>query len=195
MPTARSKPVELSHRRQLVADRYVQGWTQTAIAQEMGVSQATICADLHAVQRHWRESAIRDFDAARELELQKLDRIEREAWDAWERSKQPAQSARVRSNGSGSERTEKTVRQRIGDPRFLDQIHKCIASRRALLGLDAPTRIAPVMPDGQTPFRLAVAQLDIGELRTLKKLRDRAEALTTVEQEGEADGSQSIPDD
>jgi hypothetical protein len=194
MPTARSKPVELSHRRQLVADRYVQGWTQTAIAQEMGVSQATICADLHAVQRHWRESAIRDFDAARELELQKLDRIEREAWEAWERSKQPAQSARVRSNGNGSERTEKTVRQRIGDPRFLDQIHKCIAARRALLGLDAPTRIAPVMPDGQTPFSLAVAQMDIGELRTLKKLRDRAEALTTVEQEGNADGSQGIPD-
>jgi hypothetical protein len=101
----------------------------------------------------------------------------------------------VRSNGNGSERTEKTVRQRIGDPRFLDQIHKCIASRRALLGLDAPTRIAPVMPDGQTPFRLAVAQLDIGELRALKKLRDRAEALTTVEQEDHADGSQSIPDD
>ena len=33
------------------------------------------------------------------------------------------------------------VKNQIGDPRFLDQVHKCIASRRALLGLDGPLRI------------------------------------------------------
>jgi hypothetical protein len=48
----------------------------------------------------------------------------------------------------------------LGDPRFLDQISKCIASRRALLGIDAPTKIAPTSPDGQEPYHSHVmAQL------------------------------------
>ncbi len=53
-------------------------------------------------------------------------------------------------------RAEKTVRQQQGDPRFLEQIHRCIAARRALLGLDAPTRIAPTSPDGDEAYHTHV---------------------------------------
>lgn len=35
---------------------------------------------------------------------------------------------------------ERVVKNEIGDPRFLDQVHKCIASRRALLGLGQCSR-------------------------------------------------------
>ncbi len=38
----------------------------------------------------------------------------------------------------------------------MDQVHKCIASRRALLGLDAPTRIAPTSPDGEAAYHTHV---------------------------------------
>jgi len=107
------------------------------------VSQPTICTDLQAIQRQWRDSALRDFDLLRERELKKLDRIEREAWDAWQRSQKPAQSAVFNVDGKG-QKTQKWVVEQSGDPRFLEQVHKCITSRRALLGLDAPTRIAPV---------------------------------------------------
>jgi hypothetical protein len=62
-----------------------------------------------------------------------------------------------------------------------------------MLGLDAPTRIAPVMPDGQEPFRLAVAHLSLSELRVLKHLRDRALPVTP-EQEHEPDGPSSEHD-
>jgi ParB-like chromosome segregation protein Spo0J len=127
-------------RRERVADLYLQGTTQTAIAEQLGYAQSTICGDLKEIRKTWRESAIRDFDLAREIELQKLDRIEREAWAAWERSQKPLQSARFKEGGS-PERGEKTVKNQYGDPRFLDQVLKCCASRRALLGLDEQTAV------------------------------------------------------
>ena len=42
------------------------------------------------------------------------------------------------------------MKNQVGDPRFLEQIHKCIAARRALLGLDTAARddttVPPLMP-------------------------------------------------
>jgi len=111
-----------------------------------------VCTDLQAVRREWRDSRIRDFDEAVNRELAKVDRLEREAWNAWQRSREPLESTRVVSDGAGGKTAQKVVRQRDGDPRFLEQVHKCIATRRALLGLDAPTRIAPTSPDGQQAY-------------------------------------------
>ena len=39
--------------------------------------------------------------------------------------------------GTGKGQGEKTLRNQYGDPRFLEQVLKCSAGRRALLGLDA----------------------------------------------------------
>jgi hypothetical protein len=151
LPQSKNQKAALTRRREQVADLYVQGWRQVAIARHLGVSQPTISQDLRAIQRQWRESAIRDFDVLRERELQKLDRLEREAWDAWERSKKPAQSAVINISGD-SQRTQKRVEEQIGDPRYLEQVQKCIAARRALLGLDAPTKISPTSPDGEQAY-------------------------------------------
>ena len=122
---------------------------------ELSVSQTTVCHDLKAIRKEWRESSIRDFDEARERELCKLDLLEGEAWAAWQRSQEPAESTRVTQDGSGKV-AQKIVQHPIGDPRFLDQVLKCIAARRALLGLDAPTRIAPTSPDGETAYHTHV---------------------------------------
>jgi predicted transcriptional regulator len=142
-------------RREVVADLYLKGWSQMAIAAHLGLSQATISNDLKAIQAQWRESSVRDFDSARERELRKLDRVERESWAAWERSQKPTQSAVMSTDGS-EQRTQKTVKEQCGDPRFLEQIVRCIASRRALLGIDAPTKFAPVSPDGEEAYHAHV---------------------------------------
>lgn len=89
----------ITRRREVVADSYIQGRTQAEIARYLGVSQPTVSTDLKAIQKQWRESAIRDFDLLRERELQKLDRVEREAWAAWERSQDPAQQSVVCTYG------------------------------------------------------------------------------------------------
>jgi len=138
MPVNRARRLAIQQRRQQVADLYLRGWTQEAIATQLSIAQPTVCVDLRKIREAWRASSIRDFDDARAVELQKIDRIEREAWAAWERSQKPAQSAVV-SEDTGRQRTRKSMRNQHGDPRFLDQVNKCIAQRRALLGLDAMT--------------------------------------------------------
>jgi hypothetical protein len=147
MPTKPNKKVERARRRQQVAELYVQGWTQYAIASHLQICQTTVCFDLKALRKEWRESSIRDFDTLREVELKKLEHVEREAWAAWDRSQKPLQSAVLNGEGNAT-RARKTVKNQHGDPRFLEQVQKCVAQRRALLGLDAPTLVAPVTPSG-----------------------------------------------
>jgi hypothetical protein len=135
----------LARRREQVADLYLQGNTQVAIAERLQVAQSTICSDLKAIHGLWQQSSIRNFDLAREIELKKLDRVEREAWAVWDRSQKPAQSAKFRGEATPSG-GEKTIRNQYGDPRFLEQVNRCIANRRAILGLDAAIPVVPVLP-------------------------------------------------
>ena len=46
-----------------------------------------------------------------------------------------------------------------------------------LEGLYPPTKIAPTTPNGQEPYRLAVADLKPQELRALKRLHERTQSL------------------
>ncbi|WP_148074680.1 terminase gpP N-terminus-related DNA-binding protein [Bythopirellula goksoeyrii] len=149
MPAGLSKYLRINIRRQRVADLYLQGWTQQQIAVEVGVRQPTVSTDLKRIQMQWRESAVRDFDLAREVEIQKIDRVERESWAAWERSKKPSQTA-ITTDETHQRKTRRHVKNQNGDPRYLEQVNKCIASRRALLGLDAPSRME-IETDGTNP--------------------------------------------
>lgn len=130
-------------RRQQVTDLYLQGWSQPAIAEHLQVAQTTVSLDLRKVQEQWRESSIRNFDEIRSVELSKINLVEREAWAAWQRSQKPAQSAVVNGEGT-SQRARKTLKNQYGDPRFLEQVNKCISQRRALLGLDVTPAISPI---------------------------------------------------
>lgn len=189
--------LQIEKRRQQVAELYLQGWTQSAIACELAVSQPTISADLKAVRREWRDSRIRDFDEAVGTELKKIERIEREAWAAWARSQQPSESTRI-VQGDGSKHVEKSVHQQVGNPRFLEQIHKTSAARRALLGLDAPVRIAPTSPDGTGTYHAQVMQelLQLAEQAAPgPKVIDANFINRLVEQELAARASESLPPD
>jgi hypothetical protein len=149
MPRADAhRRLELLRRRQSVADLYVQGLSQMAIAERLNTSQATVSADLKQIRREWRESAIRDFDHAQDRELAKIDRLEREAWAAWERSQKPQQSAVIEGEGAQQPR-RKMMRSQNGDPRYLELVHKCVAARCALLGLNAPQRLEHSGPNGK----------------------------------------------
>ncbi len=169
MPVRKSRSLAIRQRRQRVADLYLKGLTQVAISAEVGVGQPTVCSDLKRIQAEWRASAIRDFDLAREIEVQKIDRVEREAWAAWERSQKPDQSATT-TDDPNNRRTRRHIRNRNGDPRYLDVVHKCIAARRQLLGLDAPTRME-IDSDGPT-----VAERSDRILAIALALRERAGA-------------------
>jgi hypothetical protein len=170
MPVNRGHQLGIVQRRQKVADLYIQGWTQMEIAAHFDVGQTTISHDLIEIRTEWRKSAVRDFDEARERELRKLDRIEKEAWAAWERSQKPAQSAHI-NDETNQRRTKRHVKNQYGDPRFLEVVNRCIAARCALLGLAK----SPVETDGDG-FTFNERRDRIVAVITALRERERAEA-------------------
>lgn len=124
--------------RRLLARRY----TPSQIAAQLDIAAATVI--------YWAKKIEADAQAAaadRAVEiratLDSLAEVEREAWAAWERSKQPAVKSQ-RDRGVGVQgpirKVRRTVEHQAGDPSFLNVILSCQAQRRALLGLDAPSR-------------------------------------------------------
>lgn len=124
--------------RQLLARRY----TQEQVAAELGIKQATVS--------YWAEKIEADAQAAAadkaveiRATLDSLAEVEREAWAAWERSKRPAETT-VRERGRGARGRIATVKRtrvgQAGDSSYLNVILAAQVQRRALLGLDAPTK-------------------------------------------------------
>ena len=117
-------------------------------------------------------------DEAREIELQKLGRLERETWAAWERSQKPVQSAVI--SGHGDRKNERrSMKNQHGDPRFLEIVLKCIAQRRGLLGLDG----SPIVEHETTP-KLGIAERRARINALVERLRSRAGYKATEERLG-----------
>jgi hypothetical protein len=143
---AAKKRTKIQYERDLekTADLYCQGWTQLAIAKEIGVSQSQISLDLKEVQTRWRERSILNIDDWKAEELAKVDRIEAELWIAWHDSRRPTQVKNAQKTTAGRY-PGKTVSQKetssAGDPRFMFGILECIEKRCRILGLHAPTKL------------------------------------------------------
>ena len=121
----------------------LRGVTRADMALRLKVGTATISRDLKAVRKEWLESRVRDFDQAREIELRKLDNLEREAWEAWSRSQRPVETNKVSGGGldlTEKRRGEKISRSRSGDAKYLDVIARCIDKRCEILGISALPR-------------------------------------------------------
>jgi len=133
---ARNHGAKRDDRLEKIGRLYLQGETQQAIAQELGVSQPTVSIDLKELRSRWRQSAIRDFDEAIAQELAKIDLVEREYWEQWERSKQVRLTRRNEKSGEAVK--EITIEEAgLGNPRYLDGVMSCIDRRCRLLGLDS----------------------------------------------------------
>jgi hypothetical protein len=167
---------KIAFRRQKVAEWALKGWTQEAIGTALGVSQATVARDLNAIREEWRKSAIRDFDEARGQQLNTLALVQAEAWAAWKKSQEPLQSGSLTETEDGKRRLT-SLKHQNGDPRFLEQVNKCIARRCELLGLEPPA--AP--PENATHVNLS---LEIRRERLLTAIthiceRERADGAGT----------------
>ncbi len=148
-----SKSHAVLSRRQKAADLYLQGHTMAQISDQLNVAVGTVHNDLKRVREAWRESSVRDFDELRTIELLKIERIEQEAWAGWGRSQQPQQTATIKGEGGPSQKASKTMKTRVGDPRFLDVLARCSAQRRQLMGLDLPIATTPPTPaDAGSPL-------------------------------------------
>lgn len=146
----KAKRLAVSERRAKVAALYHQRFTQVEIAAMLGVSQQMIGKDIKMLDRAWKSSGLRDFNADRERALAELAELQREYYRAWRRSQEqreiktaeqsdqsiPAgkKAAAVRSKTMRRARHEN----RDGDPRFLEGVRWCFHERCKILGLFAP---------------------------------------------------------
>jgi len=148
MAVSKKMRLEIEQRQAQVSELSLKGYSQTAIAKQLGVTQATVSDDLKAIREVWRASKIRDFDLNVSIELERLNLIEREMWEAWERSKKPSQSAALIGEGV-TQPARKTLKNQNGDPRYLTLALHCHQSRRALLALDPPKRAEATQEEGR----------------------------------------------
>jgi len=136
--SGRRKKTEILNDRVTIAEMYLAGHTQMEIAMHLHLSQSTISRDITIIHKEWQESTLLDFNDAKARELARIDKLEREAWIAWEESK----SAKRRITGHMSEGEINKNNARVvtenqnGDPRFLNQIERCIKLRIAIFGLE-----------------------------------------------------------
>lgn len=121
---------------------------QADIAKDLGISAKTVSKLLGEVKKRWLVNQIQNIEARKVMELERIDRIEREYWDAWEHSKKGQNkviSTKLKRTTMRGDSTEETEGQEFldtpGDPRFLEGIQKCIALRSRILGLEEATKI------------------------------------------------------
>lgn len=133
----------LEERQLVVADLYmVKGKTQLEVAEELGVSVATVRNDIKKIRYEYSMKRMEKLDMQRKIENLKLDAIEKEAWAAWQRSIGKSRRTVTRKDGGGDVIDETiTEDELVGDPRFLTTIQSCMDRRIRLNGLDQPQEL------------------------------------------------------
>lgn len=124
-----------------VQEMYLTGLPQHVIAERTGISPQQVSQDLKGLRRLWVESNLSGFDEKQELELKRIDRLEREYWSAWFNSLTPKQTTST-ERGAHSTRAKVIKEERSGDARFLEGVRWCIEMRCRIFGIEAPKRIA-----------------------------------------------------
>jgi hypothetical protein len=186
MPRSSAEELAIESRRCQVADLFLRGIKrQVELAQRIGVNRSTISRDLRVLNDRWKESGVRDLDAAKGQELDRLDLLEREAWQAWEKSKGAHETTTTEQTSTGGgERVKAAIRkdEQCGDPRYLAVVQWCIEQRGKLLGLHAPHKVAPAARDAEEAPLIRIVEVALSNGRA-----DGAPA-NLLEHGGQADG-------
>lgn len=123
------------------------GASYRLIAEQVNVSYETVREDVQAVLDELRAEALTDAEELRTLELARLDGM------------------LISIAGQLGK----------GDLGAVDRALRVSESRRKLLGLDAPTKIAPTDPTGEKPYEpVDLTRLSLDDLHELQRLADKA---------------------
>jgi hypothetical protein len=114
------------------------------------------------LQKRWQESARALLDEHKARQLARIDHLERVAWEAWERSCEDAETTSAkRVQGRTTKEGEplpdlctsaRVTKGQAGDPRHLERVAWCIEQRCKVLGLHAPTKLAPTNLGGEEEY-------------------------------------------
>ena len=94
-----------------MGELYLQGKTQAEIAVELKVDRTTLWRDLQAVREEWLKDRVSGYDKLKQIELQRIDRVEAAAWEGYDRSCEDAvtvkESISGKADDSGSTETSR----------------------------------------------------------------------------------------
>lgn len=162
MAATKRTPDQVMRDQASIAEMYLKGFKMFEIADTRGLSMNQVKYDLREVRKRWRQSSVRDFDAHREEQLARLDLMEASLWREWERSC---------GNPEAKKSKKSDLPPQTGDPRYMTVMLNIIERRSKLLGLDAPTKLAPTNPDGDEPYKqIAPDEIDARIHELLAKL-------------------------
>lgn len=151
MPGEKRTKAQRIKDRETISRLRLRGRTLDQIADEVGVSKMTVRRELKALIGEWQQSAAEDIAAVKARELRRLDEIESETWAEWERSKQDWEKRMVEKGGGKGGKDKSKIERggQCGDPRYLNVLIGIGERRAKILGVDAPTKIAPTDPTGE----------------------------------------------
>lgn len=154
---------------EIIRGLYVRGHTYREIAakvtelRDYSLSYQTIKNDVDEILSRWRETLVESIDKLKADELAKINEVERQAWAEWERSKLDTSRHEEGSNDKTGCFEKDITEGRLGDPRYLEIIGKCVQKRCDILGLDAPKR-SEVTGRGGAPLLIGVQRMSDEEL-------------------------------
>jgi hypothetical protein len=128
-----------------------QGWTQQAIADELGIAQQTVAHILKRVERRVLKELSAEVARFKARQTAQLEAMLHEAMRAWEKSLVPATVLvkRQRPHGGdeeGAEEIVQEIRDQFGNPAFLQEAMAALAAIRKIWGLDAAEPCRPAAP-------------------------------------------------
>jgi hypothetical protein len=163
-----------------VAKLYLEGFSYRAMAiwikenKNISITHTTVSAYVNKVMDDWRKERISKIDDLLIIELQGLNRVEREAWDGWYRSLNTKTKNVSKRKGLPQKSKSKDGKEVLnvsttevedieetsntdGNPKFLEIIKDCKSKRiDLLLRLQGNT---PPTPDGGTTNNTYVQQI------------------------------------
>lgn len=149
MASAQDKAEIVRDRERAAWELRLQGWTQERIAEELGISQPTVCKILRRVESRLAEEFREHAEEVKARQAAILERIAAEALRQWERSCQDAvrvtvETGRAKATEMGlihlPDKEVTTTEGQSGNPALLAQAREALADIRAIWGMDAPKR-------------------------------------------------------
>lgn len=182
MPGPKRSKIQQERDRTTIAELYLRGWSQSKIGDYLDLDQSSVCRELKKIRAAWKAEAVRDYDIHIEEQMLRLSMIEAEHWGAWQRSqasREQTLTEKLSEAVSGSDsrvKDQKRTESRVGDPRFLEGLLKCIQERSKLLGLCPTTDSAHSSEIPQTAPGLSPAAVQLIRAQILGVTTDRHDA-------------------
>lgn len=171
MGRPRSKSERTTDRRKVNRLRHM-GYTQQEIADKIGRSQGTVSRDFAFLDKLWKEATLAEAIKARGEQLAEYQALKHIYYVAWEESRETT-TMTVDRDAKGNPIPAKMVTKKgPGNTVYLLGVERMRAKIDQFWGNDAPFKIAPTDPSGQSEY--AGGLTDETKLALITALVERA---------------------